>query len=172
MSTVLAEIVGFLIVLFVIYRYVLPPLRRMVAQREETIRGQVEAAEKAEERLKDAQAKYDEAVQQAEQDAARIRDDARADADRIAQEMRERAEADAERIKRRGQEAAENSRLQVVRELKTELGGHATSLAERMVREELNSDSAQQASVDSVLDELERMAPSGGQQRQATPTHA
>ena len=159
LSTLLAEIVGFLIVVFVIYRYVLPPLRRLVEKREETIRQQVEAAKEAEQRKKDAHAEYDHAVERAENDAARIRDDARADADRIQTEGRERAREEAERIKKRGDEALENSRLQATRELKGEVGGHATTLADRLVREELEDDSAQQASIDAFLGDIERMAP-------------
>lgn len=167
MSTILAEIVGFLIVLFVVYRYVLPPVTAMVVKREETIRAQVEAAGEAEQRKTDAQAEYDQAVERAENDAARIRDDARADADRINREGRERAHEDAERIKKRGEEALENSRLQTVRELKGEVGGHASALADRLVRTELESDAAQRESVDSFLGEIERMASSGSQKSAA-----
>jgi F-type H+-transporting ATPase subunit b len=158
LSTVLAEVVGFLIVLFVLYRYVLPPLRRMTNNREEQIRQQVEDARQARQRLEDAQAQYQKALEDARQDAARIRDDARADAERIAQEVRQKAEEEAERMRRRGEEALENARLQVVRELKAELGGHSTVLADRIVRQELESDEAKHAAVDSFLDELERSA--------------
>lgn len=158
--TVLAEIVGFLIVLYVLYRYVKPPLQRMVNNREEQLRQQVEDARKARERLDDAENKYQEAVEAAENDAARIRDDARADAERITQEIRERADEEVERIQRRGEEALENARLQVIRELKAELVGHSGQLADRLVRQELQSDEAKHASVDAFLDELERSAPS------------
>jgi F-type H+-transporting ATPase subunit b len=169
MGTIVAELIGLVIILFVLYRYVLPPVRRMVQNREEQIRQQVEDARKARERLEEAQAKYAQAVQDAEHDASRIRDDARADADRIVEEVRQKAEEEAERIRRRGEEALENARLQVVRELKAELGGHSVALADRLVREELDNDEAKHASVDSFLDELERSAsgsstvPSGAQ---------
>lgn len=158
MGTIVAELVGLLIILFVLYRYVLPPVRRMTENREEQIRQQVEDARQARERLEAAQATYAQALQDAEQDASRIRDDARADADRIIEEVRQKAEEEAERIRRRGEEALENARLQVVRELKAELGGHSVALADRLVRAELDSDEAKHSSVDTFLDELERSA--------------
>lgn len=167
-----AEGFAFLIVLYILYRFARPPLARLIAQREETIRQQVEAAEHAASRKADAQQKYDEAVESAEHEASRIRDDARADADRITEEMRERAVEEAERIRRRGDEALDNSRLQTVRELKGEAGGHATALADRLVRQELQSESAQTASVDSFLDEVARMAPGGGSGSDRVTTHA
>jgi ATP synthase F0 subunit b len=155
-STVIAEVVAFLIVLYVLYRYVLPPLRTMTEKREKEIAQQVEDSRKARERLEAAEAAYNEAVENAQNDAARIRDDARADAQRIADEMREKAEQEVERLRRRGEEQLQNARAQVVRELKRELGGHSTELAGQLVRQELESDQAKKESVDSFIEELSR----------------
>ncbi len=155
-STIIAEVVAFLIVLYVLYRYVLPPLRTMTEKREKEIAQQVEDSRKAKERLEAAEAAYREAVENAQNDAARIRDDARADAQRIADEMREKAEEEVERLKRRGEEQLQNARAQVVRDLKRELGGHSTELASHLVRQELESDQAKKESVDSFIEELSR----------------
>jgi F-type H+-transporting ATPase subunit b len=170
MSTIIAEIVGILIILALLYRYVLPPVRTMTQNREEQIRQQVEDSRRARERLEAAQAKYAQAIQEAEHEASRIRDDARADADRIIEEVRQKAEEEAERIRRRGEEALENARMQVVRELKSELGGHSVALSDRLVRAELESDEAKHASVDSFLDELERSASPSSGARSGAPT--
>jgi F-type H+-transporting ATPase subunit b len=155
-STVIAEIVAFLIVLYVLYRYVVPPVKTMTEKREKEIAQQVEDSRKARERLEAAEAAYNEAVENAQNDAARIRDDARADAQRIADEMREKAEQEVERLRRRGEEQLQNARAQVVRELKRELGGHSTELAGQLVRQELESDQAKKESVDSFIEELSR----------------
>ncbi len=159
-STIIAEIVGFLIVLYVLYRYVVPPLKSMTEKREKEIGQQVEDSRKAKERLEAAEAAYREAVENAQNDAARIRDDARADAQRIADEMREKAEQEIERLRRRGEEQLQNARAQVVRELKAELGAHSTDLAGRLVRQELESDQAKKESVDSFIEELSRSVSS------------
>ena len=155
-STVIAEIFAFLIVLYVLYRYVVPPVKTMTEKREKEIAQQVEDSRKARERLEAAEAAYKEAVENAQNDAARIRDDARADAQRIADEMREKAEQEVERLRRRGEEQLRNARAQVVRELKRELGGHSTELAGQLVRQELESDQAKKESVDSFIEELSR----------------
>jgi F-type H+-transporting ATPase subunit b len=155
-STIIAEIVAFLIVLYVLYRYVVPPLRTMTEKREKEIAQQVEDSRKAKERLEAAEAAYREAVENAQNDAARIRDDARADAQRIADEMREKAEQEVERLRRRGEEQLQNARAQVVRELKRELGGHSAELAGQLVRQDLESDQAKKESVDNFIEELSR----------------
>jgi F-type H+-transporting ATPase subunit b len=48
-------------------------------------------------------------------------------------------------------------RDQVVRGLRSELGGVSMELAERVVRKELSDDSARSATVDSFLSEIENL---------------
>ena len=104
MATFIAELVGFVVVLFVLYRYVWPVLKKMMDDRQEQISRQVQEAEDAEKALTEAKRKHDSAVAEAEQEASRIRDDARADATRIREELKEQAEQDVARIKQRGEE--------------------------------------------------------------------
>jgi len=152
-----AELVGFALMLFVLWRYVLPLVTRMVNKRQDEIQRQVEEADEARRKLEDAHGRFDNAVQQAETEAARIRDDARADATRIREELTAQAEADVERMLQRGQDQLAAQRDQVVRGLRAELGGASLELAERTVRKELEDDSARSASVDSFLSEIESL---------------
>jgi F-type H+-transporting ATPase subunit b len=152
-----AELVGFALMLFVLWRYVLPLVKNMVTKRQDEIQRQVDEANEATRKLEDAHARFDNAVQQAETEAARIRDDARADATRIREELTAQAEADVERMLQRGQDQLAAQRDQVVRGLRADLGGVSLELAERTVRKELEDDSARSASVDSFLSEIESL---------------
>ena len=153
----IAELVAFVIILFVLWRYVLPLIKDMVRKRQDEIQRQVDEADEARRKLEDAHGRFDNAVQQAEAEAARIRDDARADATRIREELTAQAEADVERMLQRGQDQLAAQRDQVVRGLRSELGGASLELAERTVRKELEDDSARSASVDSFLSEIENL---------------
>jgi len=152
-----AELVGFALMLFVLWRYVLPVVTRMVNKRQDEIQRQVEEADEAMRKLEDAHGRFDNAVQQAETEAARIRDDARADATRIREELTAQAEADVERMLQRGQDQLAAERDQVVRGLRSQLGGASLELAERTVRRELEGESARSASVDGFLSEIENL---------------
>jgi len=152
-----AELVGFALMLFVLWRYVLPVVTRMVNKRQDEIQRQVEEADEARRKLEDAHGRFDNAVQQAETEAARIRDDARADATRIREELTAQAEADVERMLQRGQDQLAAERDQVVRGLRSQLGGASLELAERTVRRELEGESARSASVDGFLSEIENL---------------
>jgi F-type H+-transporting ATPase subunit b len=160
----IAELVGFVIILFVLWRFVLPLITNMVKNRQDQVQRQVDDAEEATRKLQDAQARFDNAVQQAEVEAARIRDDARADASRIREELTAQAEAEVERMLQRGQEQLAAQRDQTVRGLRSELGGASMELAERVVRQSLADESAQTASVDGFLSEIEGLpSPRGSQ---------
>ena len=157
----LTEGVGFLVVVFVIWRYVVPPLGKAMRNRQEQIRQQVEASKVASERLAEAQRKYQDAITVANTEAAKIRDAARVDAERIVAEMREQAEREVVRIRQRGEEDLVTQRESVVRELRARIGELSVHLAGRLVTERLASHEQRSAAVDRLLDQLEASAAAG-----------
>jgi F-type H+-transporting ATPase subunit b len=152
-----AELVGFVVILFVLWRYVLPPVANMVKNRQDEVQRQVDEAEEATRKLEEAQGRFDNAVKQAEAEGARIRDDARADATRIREELKEQAEAEVERMLQRGREQLVADRDQAVRRLNAELGGASIELAERLVRTTLDDEGARGGTVESFLSEIESL---------------
>lgn len=171
MAVLIAELVGFVVVLAVLYRYVLPPVRTMIRGRQDVVQQQVDDAEEATRKLDEAQQRFESAVAEARTEAARIRDDARADATRIREELTLAAEQEIERIKQRGAEQLAAQRDQVVRELRAELGGLSMQLAERVVVESLSDDTRRSASIDRFLDGLEQLPTATEDEagRQAVP---
>ena len=157
MAVLIAEFVGFLVILFVLYRYVLPVIKPMVRRRQENIQQQVDDSEEATRRLQDAEKRFESSVEEARQEAARMRDDARAQATRIREELTEQAEREVERIKQRGQEQLAAQRDQVIRQLRTEVGAQSMQLAERIVVESLADDSSRSGTVDQFLNDLDDM---------------
>lgn len=166
-GTFIAELIAFLIILFVLWRYVVPPLSKSLQQRQDMVQKQVEDAEEAKRQLKAAQERFDQALAEARTEAAKIRDSARADAERIREELREQANAEVERIRQRGQEQLDTQREQVVRQLRGELGGLAVQLAEQLVGQELADDDRKRSTVDAFLAELDEL-PAGRRTEAAT----
>lgn len=161
-ATFFVELVIFLIVLGVLWRYVVPPVKRAMTERQEMVRRQIEESQQARMRLAEAQARYSEALAEARIEAAKIRDTARADAQAIKDEMRRQAEQEVARIRQRGEEQLTTQREQVVRELRGELGELAVTLAGRIVGESVADDARRAGTVDRFLDELQGMsAPDG-----------
>jgi ATP synthase F0 subunit b len=157
-ATFFVELVIFLIVLGVVWRYVVPPVRRAMGERQEMVRRQIQESQRASKRLAEAEARYSEALAEARVEAAKIREAARADAQEIKDEMRQQAEQEVARIGERGAEQLATQREQVVRELRGELGQLAVTLAGRIVGESVADDARRAGTVDRFLDELQGMA--------------
>jgi F-type H+-transporting ATPase subunit b len=153
--TLIAETVAFLIIVFVLYRYVWPLVKNMATDRQEAIQQQVDESEAAARRLAEAQRRLEAAVAEAREEAARIRDDARADAHRLREELKEQAEREVERIRQRGEEQLAAHRDLTVRRLRAEIGALSLEQAEQRIRETLTDEGARSATVDGFLDELE-----------------
>jgi F-type H+-transporting ATPase subunit b len=167
MAEFISELVGFVVIVFVLYRFIFPLVKKLVSDRQEAVQKQVDEAEEATRKLEAAQSRFDSAVEQAKGEAARIRDDARADSTRIREELVAQAEQEVERIKQRGREQLVAQRDQVVRGLRSEIGGTSMQLAERVVVESLSDDTSRSATVDSFLTEIETMPARDVDSRQA-----
>jgi F-type H+-transporting ATPase subunit b len=161
-GTFIVELLIFLLVLGVVWRYVLPPIKRAMSERQEMIRRQIEESEQARKRLQEAETRYKEALAEARVEAAKIRETARADAQAIKDELRQHAEQEVARVMQRGEEQLATQREQVVRELRAEVGRLAVELASRIVGESLSDEARRAGTVDRFLEELERMAAGDG----------
>jgi ATP synthase F0 subunit b len=157
-GSLIIEIIGFVVVIVVLWRYVAPRVRTATKNQQNLIRGQITASEEAAAQLAKAQRRYEDAVAEARVEAAKIRDGARADAQRIVVEMREQAEREIARIKQRGEDDLVQQRQQVIRELRTRIGELSVDLASRLVTEHLSTEAQRAATVDLLLGELEEMA--------------
>lgn len=157
--TLVIEVLAFLLILFILYRYVWPPLSKAMNDRQAMISKGVEDSNEAARKLQQAEERYDAAIADVRSEAARIRDDARADATRIREELKAQADAEVERIRQRGEEQLASQRDQAVRQLKTEIGGLSMQLAQRIVGDALIDEDRKRATIDTFLAELDGLAP-------------
>lgn len=162
MADYIAELVGFIVVIAVIWWQVVPPVRRMMNRQRDAIARQIEEAKAADEQLKLAERKYRDALAEARTEAAKIRDAARADAQRILEEMREQAGREVARIRQRGEEELVTQRRQVISELRGRIAELAVDMATQLVTEHLSDQQSRSATVDRLLDELDGMAARTG----------
>ncbi|HET9253901.1 MAG TPA: F0F1 ATP synthase subunit B [Pseudonocardiaceae bacterium] len=160
-ATFFVELVIFLVVLGVLWRYAVPPVKRAMDERQAMVRRQIEESQQASKRLAEAEARYSQALTEARVEAAKIRETARADAQEIKEEIRQQAEQEVARIRQRGEEQLATQREAVVRELRGEIGTLAVTLASRIVGESVADDARRAGTVDRFLDELAGMGNDG-----------
>ena len=154
-GTFVAEIVAFLIILAVMYKYVVPPLQKSVTQRQALIQKGLEDSQEAKARLDAAEADYTKMMAEARTEAARTREEG----SRLRQEMIEAAKDEArvaaENVTRLAEERLEVQHRQVLAELRREVGQLAVDLAGRIVGESLTDEALQRRVVDRFLAELD-----------------
>ncbi|MGB0970229.1 MAG: F0F1 ATP synthase subunit B/delta [Mycobacterium sp.] len=160
MSTFIGQFFGFLLVVFLVVRYVVPLIRRMMVAQQDTVRSQLEESAAAAEKVQQADAEHAKAVAAATADAARVVEEARVDALNIAEQLRAQADVEVERIKVQGAAQVQLLRQQLIRELRQNLGTESIHRAGELVRQHVSDASRQSATVDRFLDELDAMAPS------------
>ena len=154
-GTFIAELIAFAIVLGILWRYVVPPVSKAMADRQAMIKAQLDEGRQATERLKQAEADYRKALDEARTTASGIRDQARADAAAIREEMLAKAHEEANRIIAAGRDQLAAERASIVRELRAEIGTLAVDLAGRIVGESLENEARQRGTVDRFLAELD-----------------
>jgi F-type H+-transporting ATPase subunit delta len=159
MSTFIGQLVGFAVLVWLLVKFVVPPVRKLMADQQESVRRQLEEAAAAAARLAEAGQAHSTALANAETEAQRVTAEAHTDAERIAEQLRGQAGVEAERVKAAGGQQVGLMRAQLIRELRSGLGAEAVQRATELVREHVADPQRQAATVDRFLDELDAMAP-------------
>jgi F-type H+-transporting ATPase subunit b len=149
------SLVVFLVILFVVIRYGLPRMNRLLDERAAKIEGNIEQAATAQREANAALERYTAQLAEARVEAGRIREQAREDGKRILAELREQAQSDAARITAQAQAQIEAHRESAIQSLRTEVGTLALDLASGVVGEHLSDDKNATALVDRFLADLD-----------------
>ncbi len=163
MSTFIGQLVGFAVIVWLIWRYVVPPVRKLMADQQNTVRQQLADSSTAADRLAEASRAHAKAKEDANAEARRLTEEAQSDAKRIGEQLRDQAGSDAERIKQQGAKQAELMRSQLIRQLRQDIGAESVRRAGELVRAFVAEPAQQAATVDRFLDDLDEMAPSGAE---------
>ncbi len=95
MSTFIGQLIGFAAIVFLVVRYVVPPVRRLMAARQDTVRQQLKDSAAAADRLSESTTAHSKAVESAKTEAERLVEEAQTDAGRIAEQFRTQADVEA-----------------------------------------------------------------------------
>ena len=151
-----------LLILLVVGRYALPRLYAVLDERARRIQEGLDLADKAEQDQADAEKRAARLVDEARREAARIRDNAQSEAKEIVAQARTDAQAEAAGIVEGAQRQILADKQAAQISLRTDVGMLATTLAERIVGEQLKDTALSERVIDRFLDDLEAMPPVDG----------
>ncbi|WP_432479557.1 F0F1 ATP synthase subunit B [Nocardioides sp. GXQ0305] len=156
-GTFLIELAAFLLLFFLLTRYIIPFINRAMTRRQEAIRQEFADLDEARAEAQGAEEEFKSQMVDARHEAARIREEAREQGAAIVAEMREQAQAEASRIVEHAQAQISAERQQAVATLRAEVGSLATTLAGRIVGESLEDDERSNRVVDRFLADLDTL---------------
>jgi F-type H+-transporting ATPase subunit b len=154
-ATFFVELAAFALLMFLLTKYVIPPINRAMTARQEAIRAEFAELDEAKSEAQAAEDEFKSQIADARHEAARIREEAREQGAAIIAEMREQAQTEAARIVEHAHAQIEADRKAAYASLRNEVGTLATTLAGRIVGESLDDEARQGRVVDRFLSELE-----------------
>lgn len=155
LSELIVGIVLMLLIFVMMWKVIVPAFEKMYEERSSKIEGGMQRAAAAEAKAEAALANYQDQLASARDEAARIREDAKNAGAQIMAEAREKATKESSRILESGRSQLEAERGQLLVQLRSEVGGLATTLAGKIVGESLDDDERANRTVDRFLAELE-----------------
>lgn len=149
-ATLIVEIVAFLAVLGVIGKYVLPVLNKALEERQEQIRGALEAAETARAEAAEAEAERQQTLDEARRQARDIVTQANKAAERVAAQAEERGRIEYERLVARADAEIAGARQRAVDEVSSKVGALVISVARQVIAREID-ESSHRALIDEAV---------------------
>jgi F-type H+-transporting ATPase subunit b len=153
-GTFLAELVLFAIVLGVLWIFVINPIQKVMGERAALLRGQAEEAEAARERMRAAEARYQQALHEARTEAAQIREEAREKGQQVIDEAGQQAREEADRMIAEGRARLSAERDALVGDVRASIGTLALDLAGKLVGEPVGSAVEWRNTVDPFLERI------------------
>jgi F-type H+-transporting ATPase subunit b len=137
-SELIVGAVAFGIVFFFMWKWVLPRVNEMLAERRTQIQGQLESAEETRQQAEQELADYRTQLANAREEGNRIIEEARTTADQLRRDIQANAEQEAQNTVARAQEEIRAERDRVFNELRAQVGEIAVDLAGRVVGQSLD----------------------------------
>ncbi len=148
-----AQIVNFLVLLFLLKKFMYGPLVKVLQQRKQTIAESLKNAEEIEKRLEQTTLEQEKRLEKAAKEARQIVDDATSNADQIIAAAHEKARADTEKFMVQAQQSVTQEREKVYSDMRAELS-HLVILGFEKIAGKALSEKDQKELVEKSLKEL------------------
>jgi len=152
--TMLWEVVNFLVLMYLLKRFLYKPVMNMLDSRRQKIKGDLEQARRQKEEAHQLKEKHQSELKEARQKAQQIIDEAEGRGKERAQEIITEAREEAERIKERNLAEIEQARQEAADELRQEVASISMMVASKFLREKLNEKEHQEL-IQKYIEDLE-----------------
>lgn len=148
------QLLGFLVLLFILGKYAWKPILGSLKEREESITGALQAAEVARREMQVLHSQNEKLLDEARLERDRILGEALAAANRIRDEAKQEANVIGDKIVKDAKAAIEIEKQAALTEMKNQVAVLSLEIAEKILRKELSNEKAQKALVEDYVKDL------------------
>jgi F-type H+-transporting ATPase subunit b len=152
-GTVIWASIAFIVVMLLLRRFAWGPILSALSDREQSIAGALSQAEKVRQEMAELSASNENQLNEARAERDRMMREAREMADQMVADAKNKAKEAADKEVASAKDAIAIERKAAVAELKAEVGTISLEIAERLLREKLESSEEQKALVNRLIDE-------------------
>ena len=159
-GTFIAELIAFLAILAIIWKWVLPPLNKAMQARQEEIRSSLEAADDAKVEAEETRAQRQGILDEARQHAREIVAQANRAADQVRADGQERGQQEYERLVASAAAEIALARQRALDEITSRVGALVLSVARQVIEREIDAQ-RHRALIDEAVSALRAEAAGG-----------
>lgn len=138
-ATFFAQIVNFIILLFILGQFAYKPLMKVLDERGNRIDNDLKTAEAARKEAEDIKAQYSKQLAEARQEAAEIVDKAQKAGQKVHDDFVAQAQAEKDQMVASAKQNIENEKQQALSDVRAQVITLATEIAGRVVSQKLDS---------------------------------
>ncbi|HNY63615.1 MAG TPA: F0F1 ATP synthase subunit B [Bacteroidales bacterium] len=147
-------LIGFGILFFILAKFAWPVITKSIAQREEYIQEQLDAADTVKREMKNLQAEHHKLLQEAKEERDKILADARKIVDKMNEEARILRDKEHDARMAETKIAIQNEKMKALTDIKNEIALLSIDVAEKILSEELSTQTKQEEMISKWVNEL------------------
>ena len=148
----IAQIINFLVLLFVLYKFAYGPILSMLERRTRKVEKGLKDAELAKKQLEVGQKKQEEILKKARHEAKVIVEKARSQAEKAKEEIAAEAKSQSHKFIADAKAQIEQEKQKTITEIKSEIGGLVIAATEKIIGEKIDEKKDKQI-IESIIDE-------------------
>jgi len=152
----IAQLINFVVVLLVLWKWVYQPLVKLLDDRASRIEKSMKQTQEIEERLAKSEKEQKHILVQARGEAASVLEQARTDAENRKKELIDCAKQEVQRVVTQGKEQLKAEKVTMIKEAKSEIVEIAIAAAEKILKESVDQKSSQKFAQE-VVDKIDKI---------------
>lgn len=153
-SLIFWEIITFLLLIFLLYRYVYPPIKDQILKRQSEIEEAIDEAERTRAEARELLAEYRRQIEEARGEGRKILDESRKQGEAMRERVKAEAQEEGDRIIQRTREEIERERESALREVRDEISDMIIQASSQVIDRELDSNEHERL-IEEALNNLE-----------------